>query len=102
MSLINPIWSVIPAVALPFYEKGIEHKSGSTLVGVKSVSMFKDFFQHLVLNHPHLAMEELYHRQHNDLPSTIEFFAAAYTFMNDFWSNEQNINLYLKQHGHKS
>ena len=66
--------------------------------------MFRDFFffQHLVLNHPHSATQQLYHAEHQRLPDTIKFFAGAYTLMNEFWNNPANIKSYLTQHGHKS
>lgn len=84
-------------------KKGVEHKSGSTLVGVKLVSMFKDFFffQHMALNYPHSATEQLFHSDHQRLPDSLKFFAAAYTLMNDFWSDSTNIRSYLQNQGHK-
>lgn len=51
-------------------------KSGSTLVGVKLRSPFKDdynYYQDLVMNYPHRNLDELKH----DLPITIKHFAAA-------------------------
>ena len=55
-----------------------------------------------MLNYPHRAKQELYHSEHNSLPDTIKFFSAAYTLMNDFWSNSENICCYLIEQGHKS
>ena len=85
-------------------KKGTEHKSGSTVVGVRMVSIFKDFFffQYLVLNYPHSMTQEFYHAEHHRLPDTIKFFGGAYTLMNEFWSNPQDIQSYLTEQGHKS
>jgi hypothetical protein len=85
-------------------EKGTKHKHGSTLVGVKMVSMFKDFFffQHLALNYPHSAVQQLFHAEHESIPEAIKFFSAAYTLMNHFWSVPTNIRSYLFEQGHKS
>ena len=84
--------------------KGREYKDGSTLVGVKMVSPLKDFFffQHLVLNYCHTAVEELYHRDHEQLPLPIKYFAAAFTLMNDFWSRPDTVRAYFVQQGHKT
>jgi hypothetical protein len=101
LQLINPLYlkylrrptkysklSFLQWLRLVDESKGREYKDGSTLFGVKMVSALKDlfFFQHLVLNYPHTAVEELFHRDHEQLPLPIRDFAAAFTLMNDFLS----------------
>ena len=75
----------------------------STLVGVKTVSSLKDlyFFQFLLLNFPHRSNDELYHRDHDNLPIQIKHFACAYTLMNDTWSSSEQVRSLFSQQGHK-
>ncbi len=78
-------------------KKGVEYKSGSTLVGVKMVSPLKDFFflQYLVV-------KDLLHTNHEQLSPQIKHFASAYTLMNDFWSQTHKVHTYFTEHGHKA
>ena len=84
--------------------KGTEYKSGCTLVGVKMVSPLKDlyFLQYLILNFPHRQLPDLYHRNLDQLPKQIRYFAGAYTLLHDFWSQPETIRTYFIQQGHKS
>ncbi len=84
-------------------KKGVEYKSGSTLIGVKMVSPLKDFFlQYLVVNYPHTAVKDLLHRNHEQLSPQIKHFASAYTLMNDFWSQTHKVHTYFTEHSHKA
>ena len=66
--------------------------------------MFKDFlfFQHVALNYPHSAVQQLFHTEHDRIPEAIKFISAVYTLMNHFWSVPTNIRSYLFKQGHKS
>ena len=79
------------------------YKDGSTLVGIKTVSPFRDlyYFQHLLLYMPHSSTNALYHPQHDRLPRQIRFFASAFSRMNDFWSQSEHVRQYFCNQGHK-
>ena len=74
----------------------------STLVGPKTILSLKDlyFFQYL-LHFPHRSNDELYHRDHENLPIQIKHFTCTYTLMNDTWSNREQICCLFSQQGHK-
>ena len=76
---------------------------GPTLVGIKTVSPFKDlyYFQHLLQHMLHSSTDALYHPQHDRLPCQIRFFASAFSRMNDFWSQSEHVRRYLCNLGHK-
>ena len=65
----------------------LPYTDGSTLVGIKMVSPFKDshYLQYLLLHHP----------QHDHLLLQIRYFAAAYSRMNNFWSNAEQVRTYF-------
>ena len=79
------------------------YKDGCTLVGAKTASPLKDtfFFHHMLLHHPHMSLDALYHRDHDLLPAQIKNFASAYQHMHEFWSDSSKVASYFRNQGHK-
>ena len=84
-------------------QKGKPYKSGTTLVGVKLRSPFKDdyYYQDLLMNFPHRDIENLKHERHDDLPVAIKHFAAAVSLRPEVWTNESAIRDHFSLMGNK-
>ena len=83
--------------------KGKLYKSGTTLVGVKLRSPFKDeyYYQGVLMNYAHRSTEELKHEKHDDLPVGIKHFAAAFSLRPELWTNETPIREHFSLMGNK-
>ncbi|PFX19004.1 hypothetical protein AWC38_SpisGene16592 [Stylophora pistillata] len=75
-------------------DKGKPYKIGSTLVGLKTRSVFKDdyFYQDLITNHFHGNVEQLKYEKKDELPVAIRYFAAAAFFRSDHALREEFYN----------
>ena len=83
--------------------KGKPYKTGTTLVGVKLRSPFKDeyYYQDLLMNYAHRSTDDLHHEKHDDLPIRIKHFAAAVTLRPEVWKNETAIKEHFALMGNK-
>ena len=83
--------------------KGKPYKTGTTLVGVKLRSPFKDeyCYQDLLMNYAHRSTDDLHHEKHDDLPIRIKHFAAAVTLRPEVWKNETAIEEHFALMGNK-
>lgn len=80
-----------------------KYTSGTTLVGLKVLSIFNSqfFFQFLLLNKAHTSLSELQHPNHTDLPIHLQWYAAALLHFPEFWNNDEAIVKYLHERGHR-
>ena len=83
--------------------KGKPYKSGTTLVGVKLRSPFKDeyYYQDVLVNYAHRSTEELKHEKHDHLPEGIKHFAAAISLRPDLWTDQTKIREHFSLMGNK-
>ena len=83
--------------------KGKPYKTGTSLVGVKLRSPFKDeyYYQDLLMNYAHRSTDNLHHEKHDDLPIRIKHFAAAVTLRPEVWKNETAIKEHFALMGNK-
>ncbi|XP_067026465.1 ATP-dependent DNA helicase PIF1-like [Acropora muricata] len=83
--------------------KGKPYKSGTTLVGVKVRSPFKDeyYYQDVLMNYAHRSTEELKHENHDHLPVGIKYFAAAFSLRPELWTDETKIREHFSLMGNK-
>ena len=83
--------------------KGKPYKSGTTLVGVKLRSPFKDeyYSQDVLMNYAHRSTEELQHEKHDDLPVGIKHFVAAFSLRPELWTDETKIREHFSLMGNK-
>ena len=79
------------------------YRAGITLVGLKQCSYFNKeyFFQYLLLNLPHKTMTDLKHPQHDKIPQTLQWYAAAINHSPQFWSNEDSVLQFLHNQGNR-
>ena len=84
-------------------QKRNRYKSGTTLVGVKLRSPFKDdyYYQDLLMNFPHRNIDELKHERHHDLPVTIKHLAAAVSLRPELWTDESAVRDHFSLMGNK-
>ena len=70
------------------------YKDGSTLVGMQMRSAFTDvyFYQDLIMRKRHRNVQELLHPNHNELPTQIRHFAAAWMYRPELWQNLTKFN----------
>ena len=87
-----------------FDPKGKRYKSGTTLVGVKLRSPFKDdyYYQDILMNVPHRHIDELRHEKYDDLPLPIRHFAAAVTLRPELWTNETAVREHFSLMGNRN
>ena len=83
--------------------KGKPYKTGTTLVGVKLRSPFKDeyCYQDLLMNYAHRSTDDLHLEKHDDLPIRIKHFAEAVTLRPEVWKNETSIKEHFALMGNK-
>lgn len=75
-----------------------EHTSWTpTTIIIKSTV----FFQYLVVHVPHTSIKELLHRDHEQLPKSLQHFAAALLLMHEIWQSNEKIKEIYKAEGHK-
>ena len=84
--------------------KGKRYKSGTTLVGLKLRSPFKDdyYYQDILMNVPHRHVDELRHEKYDDLPLAIRHFAAAVTLRPELWTNETAVRDHFSLMGNRN
>ncbi len=79
------------------------YKQGNTLVGLKLVSYFnKDyFFQYILMNFPHTSLSQLKRPDHDRIPATLQWYAAAVLHFPDFWNNNEKLTDFLHNQGNR-
>ena len=67
-------------------------------------SAFTDvyFYQDVIMHKPHRNVQELLHPNHNDLPSQIRHFAAAWMYRPELWQNPDQIQYEFTVKGNKA
>ena len=82
----------------------VDHsKQGTTLVGLKVVSFFNNdyFFQYVLMNLPHRCVSELQHPDHERIPATLQWYAAAVHHFPNFWKDNEKITNFLHDKGNR-
>lgn len=79
------------------------YKQGNTLVGLKLVSFFNKqyFFQHALMNVPHRSICQLQHPNHENIPSNLQWYAAAIHHSSEFWRNDEKVVQFLHNLGNR-
>ena len=79
------------------------YKDGSTLVGIKHFSVFNPvfFYQLLIMNLPHQALDELHDLREDRLPELIKHFVPAREKLPNILGSRETILQYLSSKSHK-
>ncbi len=79
------------------------YKTNNTLVGLKTVSLFNKsyFFQYVLMHVPHTCLSHLQHPNHDRLPHTLQWYAAAIHHFSDFWTDDEQVAHFLRNQGNQ-
>lgn len=84
--------------------KPTKYRSGETLVGVKSLSVFNPvyFYQYLAMNYAYIDEAVLHHQKENELPQSVKFFARADQLDGKTWDSKEAVQNHLAPEAHKT
>ncbi len=79
------------------------YKQGNTLVGLKLVSYLNRdyFFQYILMNLPHRSLSQLKCPNHQRIPVTLQWYAAAVFHFADCWNNNEKLTDFLHNQGNR-
>lgn len=79
------------------------YKTGTSLVALKTVSMFNHvfFYQHLIMHWPHTDSADLHHPRQAALPKAIRYFVQAQQLLTHIWGSDEGVRNHLQPEGHK-
>ena len=101
--LLKIKWPKSTGIALTQWQDPKLYKQGNTLVGLKLVSYFnKDyFFQYILMNLPHTSLSQLKRPDHDRIPATLQWYAAAVLHFPDFCNNNEKLTDFLHNQGNR-